>query len=113
MFFKYAGSKTKSRTRIGPLVDDKGNVVDNDNVTAEMFNAYFASVFTKEREAVPDAVNMCNNDQEGLKNFDLSPQKVMEVLTQGRWVSFFSGASIWLRMTFNYPVLWVRVKGQG
>ena len=65
MFFKYAGSKTRSRTRIGPLVDDKGNVVDNDNVTAEMFNAYFASVFTKEREAVPDAVNMCNNDQEG------------------------------------------------
>ena len=34
MFFKYAGSKTRSRTRIGPLVDDKGNVVDNDNVTA-------------------------------------------------------------------------------
>ena len=25
----------------------------------------------------------------------------------------FSGARIWLRMTFNYPVLWVRVKGQG
>ena len=71
MFFKYAGSKTRSRTRIGPLVDDKGNVVDNDNVTAEMFNAHFASVFTKEREAVPDAVNMCNNDQEGLKNLRL------------------------------------------
>ena len=48
-------------------------------VTAEMFNAYFASVFTKEREAVPDAVNMCNNDQEGLNNLELSPQKVMEV----------------------------------
>ena len=73
MFFKYAGSKTRSRTRIGPLVDHKGNVVDNDNVnvTAEMFNAYFASVFTKEREAVPDAVNMCNNDQEGLKKLRL------------------------------------------
>ena len=27
--------------------------------------------------------------------------------------SFFFGARIWLRMTFNYPVLWVRVKGQG
>ena len=26
--------------------------------------------------------------------------------------SFFFGARIWLRMTFNYPVLWVRVKGQ-
>ena len=26
---------------------------------------------------------------------------------------FFSGVCIWLGMTFNYPVLWVRVKGQG
>ena len=26
---------------------------------------------------------------------------------------FFFGARIWLRMTFNYPVLWVRVKGHG
>ena len=67
MFFKYAGSKTRSRTRIGPIVDDKGNVVDNDNVTAEMFNAYFASVFIKEREVVPDAANMCSNDRDGLK----------------------------------------------
>ena len=25
---------------------------------------------------------MCNNDQEGLKNLDLSPQKVMEILTR-------------------------------
>ena len=25
----------------------------------------------------------------------------------------FFGARIWLRMTFNYPVLWVGVKGQG
>ena len=48
LFFKYAGSKTRTRTGVGPLVDDKGNVVVNDKVTAEMFNAYFASVFTKE-----------------------------------------------------------------
>ena len=47
-----------------------------------MFNAYFASVFTKEREVVPDAANMCSNDQEGLKNLDISPQRVMKVLTR-------------------------------
>ena len=48
-------------------------MVVNGNVTAEMFNAYFASVFTKEREVVPDAANMCSNKQEGLKNFRLIP----------------------------------------
>ena len=57
-------------------------MVDNDNVTAEMFDAYFASVFTKEREVVPDAENVCSNDQEGLKNLDLSPHKVMNALTR-------------------------------
>ena len=80
LFFKYAGSKTRTRTGVGPLVDDKGNVVVNDKVTAEMFNAYFASVFTKEREVVPDATNMCSNKQEVLETLDLSPQKVMKVL---------------------------------
>ena len=30
-----------------------------------------------------------------------------------REASFFFGVCIWLVMTFNYPVLWVRVKGQG
>ena len=27
--------------------------------------------------------------------------------------SFFSGVYSWLVMTFNYLILWVRVKGQG
>ena len=45
-----------------------------------MFNAYFASVFTKEREVVPDATNMCTNKQEVLETLDLSRQKVMKVL---------------------------------
>ena len=54
------------------------NVVDNDNVTAEMFNAYFASVFTKEREVVPDAANMCSNNQEVLKTCNMATGIVPE-----------------------------------
>ena len=80
-FFKYAGSETRTRTRLVPSVDDKGYVVGNDNVTAEMCNAYLASVFTKESEVVPHAANMCSNNQEVLKTLDLSPQKVLKVLT--------------------------------
>ena len=34
------------------------NVVAIDNVTAELFNAYFAYVFTKERELVLDVANL-------------------------------------------------------
>ena len=55
-------------------------MVANDNVTAEMFNAYFVSAFTKEREVVPEAANMCSNNQEVLKTLDLSTQKVMKIL---------------------------------
>ena len=31
----------------------------------------------------------------------------------GRAASFFFGVYSWLIMTFNYLILWVRVKGQG
>ena len=34
-------------------------------------------------------------------------------LQPGSGRAFFFGVRIWLGMTFNYPVLWVMVKGQG
>ena len=35
------------------------------------------------------------------------------VIDQGPYASFFFGVRIMLGMTFNYLILWVRVKGQG
>ena len=44
-FFRYVNGKRRTEENIGPLVDGEGLLTDNDIGKAEMFNAFFASVF--------------------------------------------------------------------
>ena len=41
-------SKTKVKNLVGPLLNDNGELVSNDQEMAEMLNTYFATVFTRE-----------------------------------------------------------------
>ncbi|GAB0209948.1 mitochondrial enolase superfamily member 1 [Grus japonensis] len=45
-FFKYIGSKRKTRENVGPLLNEVGALVEEDTEKAELLNAFFASVFT-------------------------------------------------------------------
>ena len=47
-FFAYARSKLKSRIKPGPLVNSKGEVINDLEGMTEEFNQYFSFVFTKE-----------------------------------------------------------------
>ncbi|GAB0206495.1 mitochondrial enolase superfamily member 1 [Grus japonensis] len=44
-FLKYVNSKRRTRDNIGPLLDEVGHLTNRDVDKAEMFNAFFASVF--------------------------------------------------------------------
>ena len=43
----------------------------------------------------------------------LYPRRAATIRFSGAWLRVFFGVRIWLDMTFNYPVLWVRVKVLG
>ena len=47
-FFAYVRGKTKSRVLTGPLEDTNGKVIDGNKDMADVFNEYFATVFTNE-----------------------------------------------------------------
>ena len=47
-FFSYVRTKTKSRPGVGPLKDKEGKMISGDKEMAEMLNAFFVSVFTRE-----------------------------------------------------------------
>ena len=47
-YHSYVKSKTKTKDRIGPLVDETGSVVTSDKEAADLLNVYFTSVFTVE-----------------------------------------------------------------
>jgi len=44
--FKYARSKTKVKSTVGPLLDDNDKHTCDDHDMGQMLNAFFASVFT-------------------------------------------------------------------
>jgi hypothetical protein len=41
-------SKAKTKEKIGPLKDEKGNIINDDSATCKVLNNFFASVFTHE-----------------------------------------------------------------
>ena len=47
-FWRYCGSKLKGKTRLGELKAPDGSTANEDHEKAELFNQYFASVFTHE-----------------------------------------------------------------
>ena len=52
-FFSYVRSKERNKVKVGPLRDSVGNIITDDKTTANIFNDYFASVFT-----IDDKVNI-------------------------------------------------------
>jgi len=47
-FWAYVRSKTKTKTTVGPLQDQIGELIDDDESMCNMLNKFFTSVFTKE-----------------------------------------------------------------
>jgi hypothetical protein len=49
-FYAYVRSKSKTKDKVGPLKDDLGNVVVDDERACNVLNKYFSSVFTRENK---------------------------------------------------------------
>ena len=52
-FFSYLNSQRKTRPKIGPIKDGCGGIVTEPSVQANIFNAHYASVFTKSDDQPP------------------------------------------------------------
>jgi len=61
-FSSYVKSRTRSKTGIGPLRNDNGDLVTNDNEMANILNSCFARVFTQDNgdDGPPVKHVLCN-----------------------------------------------------
>ena len=77
-FYAYARSKYKTKERVGPLTDEKNELVDDDANAARMLNSYFTSVFTNEpNEDVPEIRQVFNGrEDEKLDNIEIRREDV-------------------------------------
>ena len=64
-FYAYVRSKQRSKTRVGPLKDDSGEIVTDNLVASNLLNNYFASVFTIENlQNIPEPIKVFKGKQE-------------------------------------------------
>ena len=83
-FFKYVKCKQKFKDKVGPLIDNSGEVVIEDGAAAKILNDYFGSVFTKENtNNIPEPKNLYNGkDDEMLSDIICNKECVLEILTK-------------------------------
>jgi hypothetical protein len=67
-FYAYLKSKTKSKSTVGPLLNEQKRIVADKKGMAEVFNNYFASVFTQEPPGPVPEPDHCDYESE-LRNF--------------------------------------------
>ncbi|HSZ24591.1 MAG TPA: reverse transcriptase family protein [Cytophagaceae bacterium] len=85
-FYSYVRSKTKSKVKVGPLLNKNGKVIDDKREMCELLNDYFSSVFTLEnRVNIPTTNAKQNSCQptkviEELTNIDITEEKVLQAI---------------------------------
>ena len=78
-FWRYTGSRMKTRVGVDDLMDDSGCLAADDSKKAEILNQQFSKVFTKEKkEAMPDFPVRCDHDI--LSDVTISPLIVRKKL---------------------------------
>ena len=77
-FYAYVRSKQNVRDKVGPLVDNAGNIITQGFLMAEELNMHFSSVFTgKDTSSLPVPVTKFNgSEEERLGQLVVTPEVV-------------------------------------
>ena len=80
-FYNYIKKKSTTRSTIGPLINNQGDTVSEEEEIAEELNEYFASVFTREDlTSVPDPAPMRSRTK--LRGTWISTEKVRKKINK-------------------------------
>ena len=83
-FFTYVRSKTRVRSTVGPLLNNNGILVNENQGMSELLNAFFASVFTSEKkDYLPTIKNVfCGVNSQKLCTFNITSDMVKMKLSK-------------------------------
>ena len=77
-FYAYVKSKSRGTSKVGPLLDEKGRLVEDSIGISRVLNDFFASVFTREKlDDIPEAKNrVLDGSVKILSSIDITPELV-------------------------------------
>ena len=81
-FYSYMRSKQKRKDKVGPLKNDLGKIITEEEEAAEMLNSYFGSVLTQENtQDIPEAKKLFKGtEDQKLADVYITEEMVVEML---------------------------------
>ena len=76
-FYAYVNNAKRTRTKIGPISGENGEVIIDPRKQAERLNSHYATVFTHGSSDVPA---MENKVDEEMDDVDVSPKRVWDMI---------------------------------
>jgi len=78
-FYAYVNSKLKGRSKVGPLQDAQGKLIEDCVGVGQLLNDFFRSVFTRENcSTIPEAKNRVPYDSiNALTDIDITPEMAL------------------------------------
>ena len=76
-FYKYINSKLDSKSRLNCILGDNGEQLIDPFFIAQVFNKYFASVYTIDNEETPPFASMTNSELSSIMFSVLTVRKVL------------------------------------
>ena len=76
-FYSYVNSSKRARGKIGPLKDDGGTVIIDPREQAEIMNEYYATVFTRNDDELPEKQDHVDTH---LEDVEITEKKVADVI---------------------------------
>lgn len=85
-FWRYVNSKKSVSRDFPTLIDSEGSAISEDQQKADLFNRYFASVYTVENEhnipvLLADNINIAQNDKPSLETITITEELVFKYLS--------------------------------
>ena len=80
LFYSYVNRAKASRTKIGPLINDNGDVIVDPREQAKILNEYYGSVFTHDGEECPEVRQ--REDGLILEEVEITEKVVEEVIKE-------------------------------
>ncbi len=83
-FYSYVRSRSSTKDRVGPLLNDKGEMIDDNQEMCKILNKFFSSVFTREEvgsmpvpERRTNTITLKEIDVESLCEIKITKEKIV------------------------------------